>query len=66
MPTLFADDQDALRWSRFRELAPEPMFETVRDQALGGCCLSFDDQAWLCTHCQLEIFRAKQGSSGVG
>ena len=29
---LFTDRQDALRWSRFKELAPEPMFETVRDQ----------------------------------
>jgi type I restriction enzyme M protein len=28
---VFADDQQALRWSRFRELAPEPMFDTVRD-----------------------------------
>ena len=29
---VFAADQDALRWSRFKELAPEPMFETVRDE----------------------------------
>ena len=29
---LFTDRQDALRWSRFKELAPEQMFETVRDQ----------------------------------
>ncbi len=28
---VFAADQDALRWSRFKELAPEPMFELVRD-----------------------------------
>ena len=24
--------QDALRWSRFKQLAPEQMFETVRDK----------------------------------
>ena len=29
---VFAADQDALRWSRFKELAPEQMFETVRDK----------------------------------
>ena len=29
---VFAADQDALRWSRFKELAPEQMFETVRDR----------------------------------
>ncbi|MCY3688572.1 MAG: class I SAM-dependent DNA methyltransferase [Gammaproteobacteria bacterium] len=29
---LFNACQDALRWSRFKELAPEQMFETVRDQ----------------------------------
>lgn len=29
---VFAASEDALRWSRFRELAPEPMFETVRDR----------------------------------
>ena len=29
---VFAADQDTLRWSRFKELAPEQMFETVRDQ----------------------------------
>ena len=29
---LFTARQDALRWSRFKELAPEQMFETVRDQ----------------------------------
>ena len=29
---LFAAHQDALRWSHFKELAPEPMFETVRDR----------------------------------
>ena len=28
---LFTARQDALRWSRFKELAPERMFETVRD-----------------------------------
>ena len=28
---IFAPDQDALRWSRFRETAPEKMFATVRD-----------------------------------
>ena len=28
---LFTTGQDALRWSRFKELAPEQMFETVRD-----------------------------------
>ena len=28
---VFTADQDALRWSRFKELAPEQMFETVRD-----------------------------------
>ena len=29
---VFAEHQDALRWSRFKELAPEKMFETVRDE----------------------------------
>ena len=29
---VFSPDQDALRWSRFKELAPEQMFETVRDE----------------------------------
>ena len=29
---VFAADQDDLRWSRFKELAPEQMFETVRDR----------------------------------
>ena len=29
---VFAADQDDLRWSRFRELAPEQMFESVRDR----------------------------------
>ena len=29
---VFAAGQDGLRWSRFKELAPEPMFETVRDR----------------------------------
>lgn len=24
---------------------------------IGGCCLSFDDPAWECTHCGLKIFR---------
>ncbi len=29
---IFASDQDELRWSRFKETAPEKMFETVRDR----------------------------------
>ena len=29
---VFAGDQDGLRWSRFKELAPEQMFEAVRDR----------------------------------
>lgn len=29
---VFSADQDKLRWSRFKELAPEQMFETVRDE----------------------------------
>ena len=29
---VFTASQDALRWSRFKELAPEQMFETVRDE----------------------------------
>lgn len=29
---IFAPDQDGLRWSRFKETAPEAMFTTVRDQ----------------------------------
>ena len=29
---IFTPDQDALRWSRFKETAPETMYETVRDQ----------------------------------
>ncbi len=29
---VFAADEDGLRWSRFKELAPEQMFETVRDR----------------------------------
>lgn len=28
---IFSEDQDQLRWSRFKEEAPENMFETVRD-----------------------------------
>ena len=28
---IFAPDQDRLRWSRFKEVAPEQMFEAVRD-----------------------------------
>ena len=28
---IFAPDQDRLRWSRFKEAAPEQRFETVRD-----------------------------------
>ncbi|WPL22870.1 DUF1016 N-terminal domain-containing protein [Thiorhodovibrio frisius] len=28
---IFSPDQSALRWSRFKETAPETMFETVRD-----------------------------------
>ncbi|MDP0492026.1 MAG: class I SAM-dependent DNA methyltransferase [Verrucomicrobiota bacterium JB023] len=28
---VFTPDQDELRWSRFKELAPEPMFEVVKD-----------------------------------
>ncbi len=28
---VFTADQDHLRWSRFKEAAPEQMFETVRD-----------------------------------
>jgi type I restriction enzyme M protein len=29
---IFSSDQDNLRWSRFKETAPEQMFETVRDK----------------------------------
>jgi len=29
---IFGDGQDGLRWSRFKELAPERMFEVVRDE----------------------------------
>ncbi|MDE0226745.1 MAG: type I restriction-modification system subunit M N-terminal domain-containing protein, partial [Gammaproteobacteria bacterium] len=29
---VFSPDQEALRWSRFKQLAPEQMFETVRDK----------------------------------
>ena len=29
---VFSADQEALRWSRFKELAPEQMFETVRER----------------------------------
>jgi type I restriction enzyme M protein len=29
---IFASDQDHLRWSRFKETAPEQMFETLRDE----------------------------------
>jgi type I restriction enzyme M protein len=29
---VFTTDQDPLRWSRFKETAPEKMFETVRDE----------------------------------
>ncbi len=29
---VFTDDQDHLRWSRFKESAPEVMFETVKDE----------------------------------
>ena len=30
--SVFAAHQEGLRWSRFKELAPEQMFETVRDE----------------------------------
>jgi type I restriction enzyme M protein len=30
--SVFANDQDHLRWSRFKETAPEKMFVTVRDE----------------------------------
>nr|WP_297402562.1 type I restriction-modification system subunit M N-terminal domain-containing protein [uncultured Marinobacter sp.] len=29
---VFPPDQDNLRWSRFKDFAPEDMFNTVRDQ----------------------------------
>ena len=29
---IFSPDQDAIRWSRFKETAPEKMFATVRDE----------------------------------
>src|SRR6056297_3012414 len=29
---IFAADQDHFRWSRFKDTAPEKMFETVRDE----------------------------------
>jgi len=29
---IFAPDQDHLRWSRFKETAPDQMFETVREE----------------------------------
>ena len=29
---VFAEKQEHLRWSRFKETAPEKMFETVRDE----------------------------------
>jgi len=29
---VFTDEQDSLRWSRFRDLAPDPMFELLRDE----------------------------------
>jgi hypothetical protein len=29
---IFREDQNALRWSRFREMAPEQMFATVKDK----------------------------------
>jgi type I restriction enzyme M protein len=29
---IFGPDQDPLRWSRFKEIAPEQMFKTVRDE----------------------------------
>ena len=29
---VFAPEQDSIRWSRFKEAAPEKMFETVRDE----------------------------------
>ena len=37
---VFTAHQDALRWSRFKELAPEQMFETVRDRVLLGRALA--------------------------
>ncbi len=30
---VFTDDQQDLRWSRFRDMAPEPVFELIRDKA---------------------------------
>jgi len=50
-----------------------PVFDDDLEQAmaegrisLGGCCQEIDAPTWLCTHCQLKIFRAKKDSSGVG
>ncbi len=33
---VFTAKQDKLRWSRFKEAAPEQMFETIRDGALSS------------------------------
>ncbi len=49
---VFTADQDNLRWSRFKETAPEQMFETMRDEvfpfikALGGNGDGEDDSTY--------------------
>jgi len=49
---VFATDQDKLRWSRFKETAPEQMFETLRDgvfpfiKALGSNGDAKDDSTY--------------------
>ena len=53
---IFTSDQDHLRWSRFKEAAPEQMFETVRDgvfpfiKALGDNGQSEDERGSTYTH----------------
>jgi len=42
---VFAAGEDALRWSRFRELAPEPLFETVRDRVFPRSMVGMDRAA---------------------
>jgi len=56
---IFREDQNALRWSRFKEMAPEPMFATVRDKvfpfiktlgSLGRGTDAEGDSTWIRTH----------------
>jgi len=54
---VFTGDEENLRWSRFRDLAPEQMFETVRDKVFpfiktlgrGDEAAGVEDSTWRTT-----------------